>query len=471
MQIVKNSSRSLRKTLFGDRSFYSRVAMVAVPMIVQNTLSNVVGLLDNVMVGQIGTVPMSAVAIISQLLFVFYVCIWGSAAGAGIFGAQFFGSGDYDGVRHTLRFKLLMTLVLTAGACILFLTAGGRLIDLYIASDTAAQTALETRTLAMQYLRIMLVGLIPFTITQCYASTMREAGKTSLPMAAGMIAMVVNFIFNSLLIFGLLGFPKLGVAGAAIATVISRVVELAIVLTAGHRNHEKYGFLQGMYSDFSIPPELMRGIFMKAVPLFANEFLWSTAQAALLQCYSVRGISVVAAMNITFTISQIFNEVFLSLGNSTGILVGQELGADRKDSARLTAWRMITLSFLCCIVIGVLLFFCAPLIPRMYNTEAEIRLLAASLIRVSAVCMPICGVTNASYFTIRSGGNVIVTFFFDSFFTWTCVVTTAWCLVHLTAMNIVPVFFIVSSIEFIKAIIGLILVKRGIWVRNIVAHA
>ena len=320
---------TLRECLVGDRAFYRRAAMIVAPMIIQNTLSNVVGLLDNVMVGQVGTLPMSAVAIVNQLLFIFYLCIWGSLAGAGIFSTQFFGKGDMDGVRYSIRFKLMDAVVICAIAVTFLFLAKENLISLYIASGTADADRAATLAYATSYLDIMLVGLIPFSLTQVYASAMRESGKTTLPMIAGMTAMLVNFVFNALLIFGLFGLPKMGVMGAATATVISRFTELLIVMAGAHRKNSKYTFFKGVFRSLYVPFYLVKTILVKSLPLLCNECLWSLAQAALLQAYSVRGIAVIAAMNISGTVSQIFNEVFLSIGNSTGIIVGQELGADK----------------------------------------------------------------------------------------------------------------------------------------------
>ena len=324
-------------------------------------------------VGQVGTLPMSGVAVVGQLLFVYNLAIWGSTSGAGIFGAQFYGRGDMDGVRHTFRFKLLVSTAITAAAIMLFLAAGPALIGAYISADTSPADAAATLDYAWGYLRIMLVGLVPFGLTQCYAGTLRESGQTVLPMKASMLAMVVNFIFNALLIFGLGPFPRLGVAGAAIATVLSRFVELAIVATGAHRSADRYPFMRGVYHSLAIPGVLVKSIFIRSMPLLANELMWGAGQAVLLQCYSVRGIQAVAALNICNTIAQIFNEVFLSLGNATAIVVGQELGADRLTGARRTAWRMITLSLASCVIMGAALAVCAPFIPRIYNTEEPIR--------------------------------------------------------------------------------------------------
>ena len=464
----KSEKLTLRECLLGDRAFYRHVLMVVLPIIVQNTLTNVVSLLDNVMVGQVGTLPMSGVAVVGQLLFVYNLAIWGSTSGAGIFGAQFYGRGDMEGVRHTFRFKLLVSTAITAAAIVLFLAAGTPLIEAYISADTSPADAAATLGYAQGYLRIMLVGLIPFGLTQCYAGTLRESGQTVLPMKASMLAMVVNFVFNALLIFGLGPFPRLGVAGAAIATVLSRFVELGIVVVGAHRSTDRYPFLQGVYRSFAIPRTLVKSIFIRSMPLLLNEMMWGSGQAVLLQCYSVRGIQAVAALNICNTIAQIFNEFFLSLGNATAIVVGQELGADRLTGARRTAWRMLTLSLASCVVMGTALAVCAPFIPRIYNTEESIRLLATELIRMAALCMPLYGFSNCEYFTLRSGGKTFITFLFDSCFTWVVSVPMAYCLSRFTGLNIVVIYLFVNGMDIIKCAIGFVLVKKGVWVRNIV---
>lgn len=462
---------SLKEAMIGDAAFYRRVSVIVVPMIIQNTLSNIVGLLDNIMVGQVGTLPMSSVAIVNQILFIFYLCIWGSLSGAGIYSTQFFGKGDMEGVRSAIRFKLITAIVILTLAIAILFTFGQTLVSLYISADTPDADRLATLGYGTNYLRIMLIGLVPFSLTQVYSSAMRESGKTTLPMMASMIAMGVNFVFNALLIFGLLGLPKLGVLGAAVATVISRFTELFIVIYGAHREGSKYKFFKGLYSHFVIPPTLILPILSKTIPLLLNEFLWSLAQATLLQAYSVRGIAVIAAMNISGTISQIFNEVFLSLGNSAGIIIGQELGADRLVSARRTAWRMASLSVASTLVMGSLLALAAPFIPQVYNTEPEIRRLATSFILVVAICMPINSYAHVSYFTMRSGGKTTVTFLFDSCFAWLVPVPCAYILSRYTALPALTVFVIVASLEFIKCIIGFTLVKSGIWVRNIVKQA
>ena len=439
---------------------------VVVPIIIQNTITNVVSLLDNVMVGQVGTLPMSAVAIINQLLFVFNLSIFGGMAGAGIFAAQFAGSGDDRGVQACFRLKLMIGAVLLTLATAILALLPDRLIGLYLAADTAEADAAATLTYGWDYLRLMLPGLVPFVITQAYASTLRELGETRLPMLAGAAAIGVNLVFNWLLIFGNLGFPRLGVTGAAAATTLSRFVEAAIIVLCAHRR--RYPFLRKAYTSLYVPAQLLKDVGKKGSPLLVNEILWSGGLAVLLQCWSVRGLEAVAAANIASTVSNMFNVVFLSMGSAVAILVGQELGAGRTEGARDMARKLTAATVLACVPIGLSLFLLAPVIPGIYDTEESVRQLASGFLRVTAVLMPVYAFSNNCYFVLRSGGRTMITFFFDSGFTWCVSVPAAWLLTRLTGLPILPIYMTVQGLDVLKAAAGFLLMKKGIWIRNIV---
>ena len=210
-------------------------------------------------------------------------------------------------------------------------TVGEDLILLYLKGDGSPEQIAASLGYAKEYLLIMLVGFIPFTLAQCYSGTLRETGQTVVPMVAGVVSVVVNLCFNTLLIFGYLGFPRLGASGAAIATVIARFVEAGVVMLWAHRNPERVPYLRGVYRSFHIPAALARAIARKSIPLLLNETLWAAGMALLAQCYSVRGYDVVSAYNICSTVSNVFNGAFMAMGNAVGILVGQLLGAGKME--------------------------------------------------------------------------------------------------------------------------------------------
>lgn len=467
---AKRLSRGrLRERMFGDRDFYAQVVAVVVPIIIQNTVSNVVSLLDNVMVGRVGTLQMSAVAIVNQLLFIFNLCIFGGLAGAGIFATQYAGAHDDKGVRDCFRVKWMIALSMLACALVVLIAFPKRLIGMYLAQETAQADAAATLGFGMDYLTVMLWGLLPFGVSQVYASTLREVGETRLPMFASVAAILVNLVFNYFLIFGKCGFPKLGVTGAAIATVLSRYVETAIIMVYTHMKSHHFGFIRGAYRSLRVPKPLMISILRRGTPLLVNEFLWSSGMAVLLQCYSVRGLDVVAACNIATTVSNLFKVVFLSMGNAVAIMVGQALGANDIERAKNCTWRLMTLSVGSNLIMATLLALFAPAIPNIYNTEPHVRQIATQLIYVVAVMMPAYSFSHCCYFTLRSGGKTIITFLFDSVFTWCVNVPAAWLLAYKTGLGIVPLYFGVQALEMVKVVVGFVLVKKGVWIHNIVA--
>lgn len=459
--------RRFKERYIGDKDFYKLVLMVATPMIIQNGITNFVSLLDNIMVGQLGTEQMSGVAIVNQLMFVFNICIFGCVSGASIFSAQFYGQGNHEGVKNAFRFKLVSCTLITVLGMVIFLAGGGSLIHLFL-NDGSAESIALTHGYGMEYLYVMMAGMIPFMISQVYSSTLRETGETIIPMIAGVAAVLVNLFFNYLLIFGHWGFPKWGVAGAAVATTISRVVETIIVVSWTHTHQEKNQFIHGVYRHFHIPANLAKQILVKGTPLLLNEALWSAGMALLTQCYSMRGLDAVAAINISSTVSNLFNVVFLALGNAISIIVGQQLGSGDLERAVETDRKMIFFSVAACFVMGTAMMLLAPLFPAIYNTTDIVKGYATNLIRIAAAFMPLYAYYHATYFTLRSGGKTVVTFLFDSGYLWVIMVPAAFVLSRFTGIPLIPMYFICQCTEIFKAVVGTILVAKKVWVNNIV---
>ena len=287
-------------------------------------------------------------------------------------------------------------------------------------------------------------------------------------MLAGLAAVAVNLCLNYVLIFGKLGFPELGVTGAAIATVISRFVQSAIVVIWTHRHTGKMKFAAGLYKTLKIPSDLAKKITVKGLPLMANELLWSAGMAVLNQCYSRRGLDAVAGLNIASTFNNLFNVVFIAMGSAVAIMVGQLLGAGELKEARETDTRLIAFSVGSSVLMGAILFLLSPVFPEFYNSEDTVKELACGFIRISAVCMPLYAFMHASYFTLRTGGKTFVTFLFDSIFLWGISIPVAFIISRYTGMEVLMMFFCIQMIDVIKCIIGFILVKKGIWLQNLV---
>ena len=456
------------RKLFGDKAFYRMVLAIAVPVMVQSGITQFVSLLDNLMVGRIGTEECGGVARANQLIFVFNLCIFGGLSGAGIFSAQFSGKNDVDGMRHVLRFKLYFVIAASVLGILILHFFGSPLISLFLHEGSEEGDLVKTLNFGLDYLKIMLIGLPLYAVSQCYASSLKETGETFIPMIGSGTAVLVNLVFNYILIFGKFGFPVMGVKGAAIATVLSRVVELAIIAIWAHTHTKRFGFFSMFYSSFKVPKALTFDIIQKGSPLMFNELLWSRGMSTLTACYSMRGLATVNALNISSTVSNLCNVVFMAIGSSIAIIVGNLLGAGKFEEARDTDRKIITMSVLGCFIFGSLLAVSAKYIPNLYETTDEVKSLATSFLLICAVSMPFNAFTHGCYFTLRSGGQTKITMAFDSCFVWVICIPLAYCLANFTSIPIIPMFIICTATELIKCVIGYFFVKSDRWVKNIV---
>ena len=456
------------KRYVGSRDFYRSILVIAIPIMIQNGITNFVTLLDNLMVGRLGTEAMSGVSIVNQFIFIFNLCVFGALAAAGIFTSQYFGVVDHENVRYTFRFKIISNLVIGIVGVAVFLLCDDWLIGLFLNGDASVGNIAQTLEFGKQYTLVMTIGLIPYAIAQAYASTVREVGNTVMPMVASLAAVFSNLILNLILIFGYLGFPALGVVGAAIATVISRFIELGILVVYTHVKHREFVFIEGAYRSLYIPWKLFRSILAKGIPLMFNEVFWSIAVTMRNQCYSVRGIDVVAAQNINLTIYNVMSVIYMAVGISISIVIGRLLGAGKIEEAKDTDRKMIAFSIFCGTVLAIALVAVSGLFPKLYNTSDDIRALAGYMMIVSAITMPFCSFAHSAYFTLRSGGRIFITMLLDSLYMWVVVMPVAAIVAHLTDLNIYMFYAICQSLEVIKAIFGGVLLKYGSWAHTLI---
>ncbi len=458
-----------RSKWIGSRSFYRTVLAVAVPVMIQNGITNFVNLLDNIMVGKLSTEAMSGVSIVNQFNFVFYLMLFGAVSAGGIFTAQFFGSGDVKGVRDTFRFKFVICVVSSAVSIVLFALLQDKLIGLFLYDGSADGDLAATLEYGREYLRIMLWGLIPYSISLSYSSTLRETNVAVPPVYASAAGVATNFILNYVLIFGKFGAPALGVRGAAIATVVSRFVELIILIiwTAAHT--KRCPFIVGAFRSIRIPRKLAGQIAVRGLPLMINELLWALSVTMRNQCYATRGLDAVAAQNISSTVTNLFNVVFLSIGAAVAVVIGNQLGAGKLYSARRSATRLQVFTMGSAAVMAGALAVVALFFPRIYNTTESVRHLATVMIWIYAAAMPLDASCNSAYFTIRAGGDVLITMLLDSGFMWVLVMPVCFILSRFTDISIYWLFAIGQGMVVFKFLLGIFLIRGGKWAHTLVS--
>ena len=453
---------------FGNKAFYKLAFTVSVPIMLQNLITNFVSMVDNIMVGRLGTEQMSGVSIVKQIVLIYILALFGAMSGLGIFTAQFYGKGDNNGIRHTLRYKLIQAIGLCAVGIAVFGLFDRQLISLFLHESEAEGDIALTMSYGQAYMRALLWGMLPMALSQVFAGTLRETGDTFTPMLAGMVAVAVNCLFNYLLIFGKFGFPQWGVVGAAAATVLSRYVECAILLVYSFVKRRRFPYLKDLFKSLRIPGELLVSMTLKGMPLMVNEVLWSGGMGALSVAFSLHGLNVVAAYSISSTVSNLFSVAFMAMGVGIGIIVGQNLGAGEYEKAEDNVRKLVTLSVLLSVCVGAVMFLLGGEVTRFYNTNDEAKRLAVYFVRVWACVMPLHAFSNASYFTLRSGGKTVITFLFDSGSVWALMVPVAFALYYIFRLDIYAVYPLVMSLEILKDLIGYILVKKKVWIRTIV---
>jgi putative MATE family efflux protein len=446
------------RNLFGNKTFYKTLLAVTLPLVVQQLITTSVQLVDNIMVGTLGESAISSVAVVNQFYFVVILVTFGVLSGAGIYSAQYFGSGDHDKLKETFRFKLLAATFVGALSFVVFTVFAQPLIALFTDSEETLQGGLD-------YIRIIRFAIFPWVLSVAISNTFRETGVTKPLLWISIVAILTNTALNFVLIFGLLGFPALGIVGAAIATLIARVVEFALsVLLLVRRGHIFSTRLSGL---FSISPAMLKGIMVMALPLTLNEGLWSLGQTVFLQSYSTRGEDALAAMTMTNAISQIVFVTFGALATGVAVMVGNTLGRNALDEARENARKLMATAVMFAMAMGLVLFVLSFFVIDLYDVAQGTKRMAGFNIRVNAMFIPVYTFNVVIYFTLRSGGDMRSTLMMDSGYMWAVAVPTAFALAHLTKLPVTLMFLFVQMTDIPKMFFGLHRYRKGRWVRNL----
>ena len=448
----------MKSKYFGDKAFYKKVAIITIPIILQQLLIASVQLIDNVMVGQLGESSINAVTIVNQLNFVVMIVTFGVMGGAGIFTAQYYGAKKQEELKMSFRYKINAALLVSSVAFILFVLFGETMIRWFSSNDVTVEGGLT-------YLSVMMFGVFPFILSMAISSTFRETGTTTPLLFISLFALILNAFINVILIFGYLGFPALGVLGAAIGTVIARVVEFILLLLLIKIKKSPFAFK--LKNLFKIPKSMVKRISKKAFPLTMNEVFWSVGQTIFIFSFSLRGETALAAMNVNNAVSQIVFVTFSGIATAVAVMVGNTLGEHKLEEAETNAYKLIMTSFLSAVVVGALLFVVSPLVVNLYDISETTASWALESIRYNSVLIWLYSVNVAIYMTLRSGGDMKSTILADSVFTWVVMVPVALGLGYFSTMHIPLMFLLIKGTELPKFFYSLTLLKKKRWIQNL----
>jgi putative MATE family efflux protein len=450
---------------FGPWSFYKEALALALPVMLQQFIMSMVSLVDNFMVAGLGDVSMASVNVTNHLIFVFFVIINTICQAGGIYIAQFNGANDSEGMKNAYSFKLLFAICVSIFSFIICRTIPNQLLSI-LTMNNAAQA--EIITVGSTYLRLMSWMFIPMSVSWCIATSFREIAKPKIPLIISAVTTVINTVGNWILIYGNLGAPRLEVVGAAYATIIARIIEVAAyIIYAAVSNAPFFANLKRL---FRIKKKLITEIFGKSAMIFGSEISWIVSETLMIAMYNRRGgAEVVAGMSAGWTIANIFFLLFGGLWTASSVLVGGALGGGKLDEARARAgwlkWGGIAAGLVFTIP-GY--FVTSGLVPLVFhNLSAGARENCLGLVFVILTYLPLWCFLNVQFAISRAGGDTAMGMYTDVSVNTFLFAPGSILLSLFTNLAPVPMFAILKLTDIVKIFIARHLLRKEKWVCNL----
>lgn len=448
------------KNVFEDKKFLRRIIAIAIPISVQMMLNTILNLVDNIMIGSLGESSIAAVGLANKVFFVFTLLLFGVVSGSSILTAQYFGKRDIRNIRRVLG----MSLIIGLSGAILFMIAGLFIPEVVMRIFTPSE---GTISIGASYLMIVAISYPITAITNCYIALLRATNKVKAPVFISLVSILVNVVLNYTFIFGNFGAPRLGVQGAAIATVIARVVECVSILSIVYiSNGEAAAKLKELVA---FDKEFIKKYFITVSPVIANEFMWGLGVTMYSLVYGRMGDSAVAAITITQNVEQICIVIFQGLSSATAVILGNELGANKLKDAEKHAKSFFVLQLMLTIVMGIVCILIRRPLIELFSVEANVASDITRCLTVFVCYLPfrmfnlinIVGV-------LRSGGDTKASLLLDITGVWFVGIPFAFLGGIVLGLPIYYVYAMITIEEVYKFILGFKRYKQKKWLRNIV---
>lgn len=445
---------------FKDRHFYKTMLSLAIPIAMQNLISSSLNMVDTVMIGGLGEQQIAAVGLANQIFFLLALILFGISSGSAIFTAQFWGKKDILNIRKVLGISLLTGVSVS----LIFSLAAFFIPEFLLSIFTKDNNVID---MGSKYLRVISVSYVITAISYCYAFASRSIGSAKMPMFVSGLSLIVNTILNYLLIYGKFGFPDMGVEGAALATVIARIIELLAML---YMIYSRESVLAGKLSEmFSFNTDFAIRIFKTSIPVILNESIWSLGMVVYSIAYARIGTAAITSVQISNTIQNVFMVVSMGLGNACAIMIGNRIGANENDKAIRYASMFSIMGVVSGIFLGIALLSVSPFIlplfkitPQVYDTTLKILLVLSIFFGIRMYnAILIVGI-------LRSGGDTKFSLFLELASIWLVGVPLAFIGAFVWKLPVYWVVALVSLEEIIKALIGVPRVISKRWVKNVI---
>ncbi|MGI6193274.1 MAG: MATE family efflux transporter [Christensenellales bacterium] len=442
---------------WGDSRFFKLWLSLALPIMLQQGLSSVLYLLDNIMVGQLGETAIASVGVANQLTFLMQVFGFGINSGAGIFAAQYWGKNDRDGIHRIEGIALTLSVVLGALFTVAALVFGRQISDIYSNDPQVIE-------LSAQYLAILGWSYIFQLVSQTLGIILRACGSPMLAMTATLAGVCTNGVLNYIFIFGHLGLPAMGVEGAALATVIAAVVNTVVLITVSIK--KKNVVAASLKKLFSFSKSLFKDFVKLSLPVFFNEALWSLGISMYSILWGILGTEVQASMQIYTTIDRIGFIMMAGLGSAAGVITGNTIGEGNIDRAKLYSKRMLIITPVAVLLFSMLLQFAAPLFLLLFDVTPAVSAMALSVIRVYCGAMFLYALNYTIIIgTLRAGGDTGYASAVDLVGLWAVSVPLAFLFGLALGVPVWLVFLATALGDVLKAFMGLRRIKTGKWIK------
>lgn len=442
-----------------NKNFIKDLLNISIPIIIQNFISSSLNLIDNFMIGNLGDTAIAAVGLSNQFFFLYVLILFGVNSGTGIFVSQFLGKKDIKNIKKVLGISIIIGSIVSFVFMLLGLGFPNKIIKFFVKDNYVID-------LGSKYLRIAVISYIFTAISFSYSFASRSIGKAKIPMITSIIALAINTSLNYILIFGKLGLPNLGVKGAAIATLISRIVELILLLVLIYKNNDVLNARIKEMIGFNY--EFLKKYFKTTYPVIINEGLWALGMTMYMKAYGMIGTEAVTSVQISNTIQSIFMVVTFGVGNACGVMIGSSIGAEEYDVSFDYSKKFSIISSTLGFILGMLLIMFSPFIVKFYNITDEVYFNTLNIIKIMGLFMAI-KMFNATLIIgiLRGGGDTKYSMFLEITGVWLIGVPLAFIGAKFK-LPINIVILLVYTEEIFKCIIGTKRIISKKWMKNVI---
>jgi putative MATE family efflux protein len=446
---------------FKDKSFYNKMIAISVPIMLQNLISSVLNMVDTVMVGALGEAQLAAVGLANQVFFVFFLLIYGINSGCGIFIAQYWGSKDEANIKRTVGFSVVIGAVVGLIFTLIALYLPGQIMQLFTTDLTVIKYGID-------YMRFVSLGYVLTSISIAYSFAARNIGDVKAPTIISMVSLIFNGVFNFILIFGYLGFPRLEVQGAAIATVSARLIEAMALVYWVYAVRKNKVLAPGIKDIKRLNMTYIKNIMVTAIPVILNDVFWALGMTMYSAAYARIGTTAIASIQIANTAQNIFIVISIGLASSCAVMLGNEIGSGEKEKAILYAKRFLAIGTMAGLLLGVLLILISPVVLMLFSNTQAVQQIAQKIMLIMGAflwCRFLNGILVVG--VLRSGGDTTFAMILETCSVWLVGVPLAFAGALLWHFPVYFVYTLITLEELVKAFFGIGRVRSNKWVRDV----